>query len=813
MNGPSWHLPQPVRLLAQRPWLTLAAVVSFALGIGLNVAVFGIVDRLFFVTPAGILEPSRVVRVYVSEPGFGTSSIQDVATYPLYAHLRDGVRGFSRLAAFATRKMSIDRGSNAQQIAAGVVTGTFFPLLQVNIALGRFFTEAEDREGAHVAVLSFEFWRRQFGGDRSVLGRTLALGKSAYTIVGIAPPGFTGIDPEPIDVWLPVGAIAPELGFPLDCGACYWLHTVGRLGTDRTAGQVTSEATAVLRQENTSDRAQEATVVLGPVHEARGPKAPPNATLSLWLSAASLLILLITCANVASLLLARGIARQREMAIRLALGAGRARLLLQVLSEGVVLAALGAVAALLVAGWAQPILAKYLLPAGASRPVLSGRVLLFSAVIVLLTGVFAGLLPAVQSARQDPTRSLKAEIQRGSFRASRARAAFVAGQVALTLALLDSAGLFVSSLRNVTALPMGFHDAEHLISVSVDLEQVGYRNPDINLLYGQMRRRVATLRGVSYAALAIGSPFATSLAIGFEAPGVPDSALEGPRGVPYYQAVSPEYFSTLGTRVLRGRVFSPDDRVGSPRVAIVNETMARRLWPHEDALGKCLRTDDGDFVSCAEVIAVVEDVRRNAVIEPPTMQYYVPLQQVHPGFFLPVTALLVRTVGPSERMVESIRREIQAVAPGLPYANVRTIKERLEPQLRPWRVGSVLLSLVGGLALLLAAVGVYGLVGFTVTGQTRELGIRVALGATRRDVLIMVFRQNGSAVAIGAGLGAGFALVAGHAIASLLYGISPISGTILGLAAGILLAVALLAAYFPALRATAVSPTVALRYD
>jgi len=283
--------------------------------------------------------------------------------------------------------------------------------------------------------------------------------------------------------------------------------------------------------------------------------------------------------------------------------------------------------------------------------------------------------------------------------------------------------------------------------------------------------------------------------------------------VPYYQAVSPEYFATLGTKVLRGRAFTADDRRGSPRVAIVNETMARRLWPEEDALGKCLRIDDGDFVSCAEVIAVVQDVRRNAVIELPTMQYYVPLQQVHPAFFLPVTTLLVRTVGPSARMVESIRREIQAISPSLPYVTVRSMKERLEPQLRPWRVGSALLSLAGGLALVLTAVGVYGLVGYAVTRQTRELGIRLALGASPREVLIMVCRQNLGAVAVGVGLGAAVALAAAHAVASLLYGISPTSGTVLGLAAAILLAVALLAAYLPARRATTVSPAAALRYE
>jgi len=801
-----------MRLVAQRPWLTLAAAVSFALGIGVNVAVFGIADALFLATPAGVLEPSRIVRVYVRGPGLGASSIQEVATYPLYAHLRDGVRGFSRLAAFATRKMSMDRGPHAQQIAAGVVTGSFFPLLGVSTALGRFFTEAEEREGARVAVLGFEFWRRRFGGERSVLGRAVTVGKGTYTIVGIAPPGFTGVDLDPIDLWLPLGAVAPELGFPLDCGACYWLKTVARLGPGRTTSQVASEATAVLRRANHGDRPQEASVVLGPLHEARGPKAPRDATLSLWLSVATLLILFIACANVASLLLVSAIARQGEMAIRVALGAGRARVVLRVLSEAVVLAALGAVAALLVAGWVEPLLARYLLPAGASRPMLTGRVVLFSGAMVLLTGVLAGLIPALQSARQDPTRSLKVDIQQAGFRASRARAAFVAGQVALTLALLDSAGLFVSSLRHVTALPMGF-DAEHLISVSADLEGVGYQKPDINLLYEQMRRQVARLPGVASAALAIGSPFAASLAIGLEAPGVPDSALQGPRGVPYYQAVSPEYFATLGTKVLRGRAFTADDRRGSPRVAIVNETMARRLWPEEDALGKCLRIDDGDFVSCAEVIAVVQDVRRNAVIELPTMQYYVPLQQVHPAFFLPVTTLLVRTVGPSARMVESIRREIQAISPSLPYVTVRSMKERLEPQLRPWRVGSALLSLAGGLALVLTAVGVYGLVGYAVTRQTRELGIRLALGASPREVLIMVCRQNLGAVAVGVGLGAAVALAAAHAVASLLYGISPTSGTVLGLAAAILLAVALLAAYLPARRATTVSPAAALRYE
>ena len=808
-----------LRTLARSPGLTVAAVVTLALGIGANATMFGIVDRLFFQAPPYVRDPGSVVRLYVTQdrPPFGLRT-NTVTPYPKYADLRDHARGFASLAAYGPVTMSLGRGTDAQKVRASAVTASFFPLLGVRPALGRFFSTDEDREsgGEHVVVLTHDFWRRHFAADSSVIGRTIPLGKNVYTVVGVAPVRFTGAGFEPVDVWVPVSAAPSEGASPLACSGCYWLTTLGRLRPGVTAAQAASEATAIYRSGSAAAPGDSAgTVILGPIQEARGPNASANARLSLWLGVVAAIVLLIACANVANLLLARAVQRQREVAIRLALGAGRARLVRQLLTESLLLSALGGGAAVLLTLWSGPVLAAYLLPFGTAAAN-DLRALVFIAAVVLLTGMLVGVIPAAQASAPDLTAALKSGVREGTFRRSRTRAVLLVSQVALTLVLLVGAGLFIRSLRNVAAIPLGF-DADCLLSASVDLRQLGYKNPGINGLYERMRERVVRLQGVAGASVAVGSPFAVSLAIDLEVPGVADSVLQSKEGGPYIQVVSPDYFATLGTAVRRGRGFTPADGPGAPRVTVVNETMAHRLWPAEDPLTKCLKIGVKEFrkkiVPCSAVVGVVEDVRRNQLTEGPTMQYYVPLDQTDSTFFLPVTALLVRTVGPSDAMVAPVRREIQAVSADLPFANVQPIKQLFDWQLKPWRLGAAVLTLFGALALVLAAVGLYGVLAYVVTQRTQELGVRIALGAARHDVLALVVRQGLLVAEIGIVLGAGAALLSGRVVASLLYGISPTNVAVLGGAAGVLFAVAFVASYLPARRATRVDPMVALRYE
>ncbi len=811
MHNLSQNLRYALRSLARSPRLTTAAVVTLALGIGANTAIFGIVDSLFFQVPPQVRDPHEIVRVFVrqGDPVSG-QSIAGVATYPRYADLRDHARGFAALAACATERMNLGRGTEAQQVSAKIVTGSFFPLLDVRPAVGRFFSLEEDRLAARVVVLGFEFWRRRFGGDSSIVGRGVLIGASLYTVVGIAPEGFTGIDMEPVDIWLPVGAVAVELARPLSCKACYWLTTVGRIRSTIARERIVEEATAVYRFGAAAEPADtSAVVVLGPIQAARGPAASSNAKLSVQLAVVSLLVLLIACANVVSLLLARAVQRQREIAIRLAVGASRRHIVQQLLTEGLVIALLGGIAALLLSAWGGSLLATHLLPKGVGRGILSARMFAFTAILVLLSGIAANLIPALRASRPDLTTALKAGTRDAGVRQSRLRALLVVTQVALTLVLLVGAGLFIRSLRNVSAIPLGF-DPEHLISATADLRQFGYRKPEIDRLYEQMRSRVVQLPGVTNASLAIGSPFAISMAIGLAIPGVDDSLLRGRDGVPYIQVVSYEYFRTLGTAVRNGRTFSSFDRLGSPRVVILNETMAHRLWPSRDALGKCIKIGGGEDVPCSEVIGIVEDVRRNVITERPTMQYYAPLSQMDTSFLYPVTALLVRTVGSPEEILPAVRREIQAVSTDLPYVDVQPMRNVFEWQLHSWKLGSLLFSLFGVLALALAAIGLYGLLAYVVAQRTREIGVRMALGAQGRDVLLLIIRQGLGVAAAGVAIGGVTALLAGRSLASMLYGVSPADVMVVGSAGLVLLAVSFLASYVPARRAVSVDPASAL---
>ena len=796
-----------LRTFARSPALVAAAVVCLALGIGANATIFGVVDTLLFRPPPQVQDPERIVRLYFRRrlPPFGTNT-SSITGYPLYTLIRESARSFDALAAYTySQKASLGRGVDARRVRVVLASASYFPLLGVRPALGRFYLADEDRpDGPAVVVLGYGFWRASFQNDSGILGRQLQLGRSSYTVVGVAPERFTGVNLENVDAWVPLTASTPELMGPgsLNRGS-YFLQIIGRLGPGgREAAE--REATLAFRAEDVySGGDSNAVALLGPVQHARGPELSQNARVSMWLTAVSVIVLLVACANVANLLLARALQRQREIAVRLALGAARLRLARQLVTESVLLALAGGVAALLVTLWVGPVIRAFLLPdIPALASAVDGRVLLFTGGVALLTGFLAGLVPALQVGRADLTPALKAGAGEGRYRRSRLRSALLVGQVALTVTLIVGAGLFARSLRNVAGQDFGF-DPAHTLLATMDLRAAGYRPAQINQLNLQMLARLEGLPGVEAAAATIGH-FGWATASSVSVPGR-DSIPQLKAGGPYYQRVTAGYFAAMGTPV-HGRAFTPADR-GSP-VAIVNETMARLLWPGESAIGKCFLV--GSDKRCAGIIGVVPDARRFNAVEDASMHFYVPFTDDSSEF---ITALVVRARGRPQDLVAPVRAALQQTAANLPYAAVTPLADLVAPSIRPWRLGTTMFGVFAGLALVLAAVGLYGVLSYTVAQRSHEIGIRMAMGARRGNVLGLMVGQGVKIAALGAGIGAVAALAGGRVLSSLLYGVSPRDPLVLLGAAVIPLVVAAIASYVPARRAAKVDPVVALRYE
>ena len=813
------------RSLARTPVLAVAAVLTLGIGIGANSAMFGVVDRLFFRPPALVKDPSRVraVDFTVTSRTFGTYTAP-LGTYPRLVDFQRRAHSFAGVAAYAGHQFSLGTGEQAQRVDAMLVSAQFFTVAGIRPVLGRFFSDSENSaaQAAHVAVISSEFWHRQFGGAPSVLGTTLQLGRSSYTVVGIAPPKFGGFEMHVPDVWMPMGAAAPEAlwNHVLTCDGCYWFGgVVGRLAPNVTVAQAAAEATALYRnyvpaQGKPQDSDSTATARLSSLNQAmvgEGPTGP----LSIWLAAVCGIVLLIACANVANLLLARAVQRRREIALRVALGSSRGRLIRQLFVESALLAVLGGAAAVLVAMWAGPVLRAAIISQANAADAVDTRMLIFTAAGALVTAVLAGVAPALHAMTPDISGALKSGAREGHFQRSFTRTGLLVGQVALTLVLLTGAGLFVATLRHVQGLRLGF-DADRLIVASVDLDGMGLKKPAILDMYRRIQNRVAQVPGVTSASLSIGTPFQSSWAIGLKVPGR-DSLPSVKTGGPYIDAVTPEYFRTMGTAIRQGRSFTDADTWGAEHVAIVNETFAKMVWPGESALGKCLLIGGDEekkqTPACTLVVGVAEDSRRSDVREETNLQYYVPLAQSDSLFSDGPSSLLVRTVGASRDYEANVRRAVQATDPSLPFPSVSPMPQLFANRLRPWRLGSSLFSLFGGLGLLLSAIGLYGVLSYMVSQRTSELGIRVALGAARRDLLTMIVSQGLKVTAIGLAIGVVGSLVAGKALNSLLYGVSPHDPVVLTLVTVVLVLVATLASYFPALRATRVDPMAALRHE
>lgn len=807
-----------IRTLARERGFSGLIVLTLALGIGVNAAMFGILDRLLLRGPDHVVDADRVMRVYYTggEPGRPPRTFSSNG-YAAYAGLRAGTRSVAAFAAYTSvQEMNLGEGLDVEQVNLRSATWTLFPLLGVNPAHGRFFGAVEDTppNGEPVVVLSHGLWTRRFGADLSVIGRPIVLQGRSYTVIGVAPRGFTGPELNRVDVWIPVSAAsAPRTDWPTTWNA-KWLRVIGRLRPGVAVEAAATEATAVYRQAYAGSQAWEREIDLSfrSLRSDANGAEPLEAAVARWVAGVAAIVLLVACANVANLLLARGLGRRREIAVRTALGVTRGRLARLLGAEVLVLTAAGGASALVIAYWSGHFMRSVLLPDVAwEGPPLDLRVLMFTACASLATALFVSLLPIAQAAGIRLSASLRDGAPRAGSVQPRLGYALSIVQAALSVVLLIGAGLFVQSLGRVQSLDLGI-EPDRVIAVSLQWPPLAALAPDQRDAERTRRRemtnltlsRLRTLPGVEAASAAIGVPFQSVFGLGIRVPGLEEIPTL-PGGGPYVSAVGPDYFQTVGTDLVLGRVFSEGEGAGTERIAIVNESMARALWPGERALDKCLVIAERP---CSRVVGVVEDARRFQLQEAPAMQFYVPIGQ---AAAISGITLLVRPSPSTPAGAAVLRHELFALDPTLAYVDVTSLRDRIDPQVRPWRLGAALFVCFGALAFLIAAVGLYSIIAYTTEQRTHEMGVRIALGARRRDMFRLIV--GGAVTMTGVGIGAGVlvALAAGPRLEPMLFDTSPRSPAVFVLVTVMLVASALVASAIPARRATRVDPVVTLR--
>jgi predicted permease len=799
------------RMLWKRPGFTVVVSLTLALGIGANTAIFGVVDRLL-VRLLPVNDPARLVNLI----GRDEKGEEDTSfSYPIYKDYRDQNDVFDGLLAYSETAMNLNEGGQPERVMGVLVSGNYFDALGVTPALGRAFLPEEDRTpGAHpVAVVSYGLWRRRFGADPKLVGRVITLNTQSFTVIGVAPAEFHGVrrGVSP-DVYVPIQMImqAWPARRPDDLNnrGFSWLNLIGRLKPGVTREQAQAAMSALSSRimqvhPNTwpsialEDGSQGDT---GGISDLRTPLKLLMATVAL--------VLLIACVNVANLSLARAQTRRREMAVRLAVGASRYRLIRQLLTESLLLSLLGGLLGLLLAVWLTDVLAAYSPPTGGSTsPLLDARldwrVLAFTATLSLVTGLLFGLVPAWRSSKPNLTVALKEESGAVGAGRIRGRGALISTQIALSLVVLVCAGLCVRNLLALQRIDAGFETAKVLV-MGLDLSLNGYKEEQGGQFYANLLERVSALPGVEAASLArivplTGSGMRMSLGIDGYTP-TDDKPINFDMNI-----VGPRYCATMKLPLVAGREFTANDNEAASPVVIINEAAARTYWPNQNPLGKRLIID----ARPAEIIGVTGASRYRSLTEAFRPGMLLPAAQN----YFPDLSLHLRSAGDPASLIESARRELRALDPQLPATNIRTLEEQRRNSLYSERVTALLLSAFGALALLLAALGIYGVMAYAVAQRTREFGIRMALGARAGDVLRLLLRQGARLIGAGVTLGLAGAFAATRLIRSFLYQVSYTDPMAFVFAALLLIAVALLACYIPARRATKVDPMVALRSE
>jgi len=796
-----------LRGLRKTPGLTAAAVLSLGLAIGANTTVYTWMDR-FVLRPLPAVEGSgSLVTVNTKAPGGDEWSV----SIPELNDWRAGARSMD-LAGFAVTQLGLRAGSSTERIYGLAVTSNFFGVLGLRPYLGRFLTAAEETAGEPVAVLGYSFWRSQFQGDSAIVSRAIVLNGTPVTVVGVAPPRFGGaIVGLTFDFYIPVNLRYKLTGGsdPSQYRGWQFLNVVGRLrpGFSFEQGRADLVAVSIRASEAAGSQVDRLGALVRPFNRT-GPSEWLRPVFTALLGITGV-ILLIACANVANLLLARASGRQREVAIRLALGAGRPRLVRQLLTESLALAVLAGIVGMLIAVWARGLMMSFV--PRSTVPIafefrLNAGVIGFALAVTLITAIAFGLVPALQASRPDLVASLKDEIGGGPGHRGRLQSALVVTQVALSLVSLVCAGLFLRSLAQSRSVQTGFARPEGVLLVDTDLSLAGYRDSTIPPVVRRLLAAVRAVPGVQSASLA------TQVPLGFE------GGNSGSIDVPGYQPavnenmsignalVAGDYFRTMETRILRGRPLTDEDRRGAMRVAVVNETFARRFFAGREAVGSQFSFSGGEPIT---IVGVCEAGKYRQLNEPAQPYILLPWEQRSMRSF----TLHVRASGDPSALAAPLRRAFAEVGADIPFLDARTLAEHTEASFFAQRMGAWMLTGFGLLALVLSSIGIYGVTSYAVSRRTREIGVRVALGAGRLDVIRMVVGRAMGVAGIGLAVGALAAIGAGQLLQSQLTGVSPRDPATFATIAVVLAMVALAASWLPARRAARVDPMVALRYE
>lgn len=809
------------RGLRRSPAFTATVVITLALGIGANVAMFGVVDRLMFRPLPYLIDASSVNRVYLQTTPRGETFTNTVFPFTRYLDLRQNSTSFSQYAAFSQQVMAIGTGDDAKEQNTAGVTASFFSFFDARPVLGRVFSVAEDSVGANtdVVVLSYAFWQSQFAGQ-DVIGKPLQVGIRSYTIIGVMPKGFVGPSEE-----LPSAAFIPLTAFALNEGGSEGKVFNTRYNWDfaqiivrRKPGVTEQAATSDLTQAYIRSRDAQRLInpavakpnvahpkgVAGPFKIAAGPGASLEAKTLLWVSGVAVIVLLIACANVTNLLLARMLRRKREFAMRLALGISRRRLLTQLITENVLLALLGCLAALVVAQWGGAALRGVLFEGDSPRGLgVDWRSLTVATAIALATGLLVSIGPVLLAARGNLSALLRAGLREGVYQRSRLRSSLLILQGALSVMLLVGAGLFVRSLGHAKSAQLGY-DPEPVLLAFPNMRGLKLDSASEVQFNQRLLATAQRIPGVESAARVNSRLFSTNSELVF-VDGMDSTAQLGRFVIQY---ASPEYFATMRTRILRGRAFTESDRAGTPLVTVVSESMGKALWPGKDAIGQCLRISQNS-APCTTVIGVAEDAAYTGLLETKRFAQYVPLEQINPTIG---RNIVLRLSGNSaSRSIETVRRELQRVMPGAGYVTVKPVQEYLATQRRSWTLGATMFVTFGILALVVAAVGLYGVITYNVAQRMHELGVRVALGAQARNIVQLVVGQGVVFAIAGVVIGLTAAFLAARWIQPLLFDQSardPLTYAVVGAS---LFTVAVLASVIPAARASRADPNTVLR--
>ena len=814
-----------LRQIRRAPGFALAVIATLGLGIGANATMFSAIDQLLLKPPAHVVDPSRVVTAALVRRT--SPKPQQVLSFGIYRDLRRTPSAFQAVGLLRFANIDVGAGAETKSVSGALVSADFFRALGTRPALGRFFSEAEagDAPAEPVAIAGYDYWQRELGGDPAVIGRSIVLAGRPHQIIGIAPPDFRGLGLSPIDLFAPVtdGMSAPGIASLMRQRQSFSYLVVARLQPGVSLRSAEEEATAAVlsgeRQAGTPEKRVAAAaprIALTSALPRDARRDQPEARISVLLGTVSLFVLLLACANVVNLQLARAVRRRREVALRVALGVSRSRLIRQLVLDCMALAAAGGALGVLIAQFVGAFVRRTLLGASVAHvPATDARILAFTAMATIVAGLITGLLPAREIVRSDLASSLKEGAKGSASRETRRlRFALLVAQSALATVLLVGTGIFVLSLRRIEAVPLGFtpdragmarpnFSGRRNAELPVD---DATRRAQIIAQFERLRQAALQTPGVTHAALALTAPFEGGYAAGFRLPGR-DSVPVTRDGGPYYNAVSGDYFDAIGARIVQGRAFTESDQAAGAHVAIVNETAARLWWPGESPIGKCIQLDDAS-PRCTDVVGIVQNTHRQQIVEDEYVQLLVPLAQAAP---LAPGVVLFGINGNSDRVAADVHRSMQSVDAGLPYINVRPLDALVAPRLRSWRLGATMFTVFGALAVVLAAIGLYSVLAYDVAERRLELGVRSALGAATPRLALLVISRGVRAVAAGTVLGVMISLLLGPRVAALLFQTSPRDPIVFIAVSAVLFVVAVVATLVPAIRAARVDPMDALR--